>query len=251
MPKDGAGKIKIVDGRKVSYSTGQPLNVPKTGEYDAEVIRQITTAAQRLGVDPYTALAVGMQESNLGQYETENAKENWGQVNLKKWGGNPELLAELVKHKDLNPHAVALNYILKKSMDENEGSEDVKIQGYNGYLLKPNNDIGATQMYGIDLTKHLGGYDMRKDPRYGRSVIDLRDNVLRKNPSVVNYVNSLMPPKKEFAGITVSATKGDKGKMALAFTRDNKIIKTAQVDELAYSDKTKRAQLLRTALEEK
>lgn len=31
MPKEGTGKIKIVDGRKVSYSTGQPLKVPKTG----------------------------------------------------------------------------------------------------------------------------------------------------------------------------------------------------------------------------
>lgn len=192
-----------------------------------------------------------MQESGLGSYKTENAQSNWGQVNLNKWGNNPELLAELEKHKDLNPHAVAMNFILKKALAENEGNEDVKIQGYNGYLLKASNDIHSPVMYGIDLKKFPNGYNMKADPRYGRSVIDLRDNVLRKNQSVVDYVNSLLPPKNEFAGITVTATKGEKGKTALTFVKDNKPFKIAQVDETAYSDPIKRVSVLRTALEEK
>jgi hypothetical protein len=44
-------------------------------------------------------------------------------------------------------------------------------------------------IYGVPLPKE--GIDMRKNPLYGKRVLDLRDNVLRKDEQLANYIKNI------------------------------------------------------------
>jgi hypothetical protein len=77
------------------------------------------------------------------------------------------------------------------------------IQAYNGLgKITPQTEKGyhgfeMAKIYGVPLPK--AGIDMRKNPLYGKRVIDLRDNVIKKNPELVRYVESL-PKYNPFSG---------------------------------------------------
>lgn len=66
MPND---KVKIEDKRKIDAITGEPVRDDRrfTGEYDSELIKKVIGISMHLGFDPYTGLAMLMQESNFGQ----------------------------------------------------------------------------------------------------------------------------------------------------------------------------------------
>lgn len=197
-------KIKITDPRKVN-SWGEPIKKGRGGEYDEDVIKQISLGAIKNGVDPLTAVSLGMWESGLGTYgndnkDPNNALSNWGQVRLDKWGGDktpPELMQLINENPDINPHALAMSFVLKKKMGEvKDGDEAKKIQAYNGFRLMPKNDIGGTNMYGIDLSKYPKGYDLGKDPKYGNAIIDVRENIIKQNPELVEYIKKLSPTQQ-------------------------------------------------------
>lgn len=251
MAEGDKPRLKIIDGRKVSAATGEPLKLNRGGDYDPEVIKQITLAALAQGNDPYTALAIGMQESGLGTNKNFNGQENYGQVDKNKWRGNPELMQMIKSNPQLNANAVAMNYVLRKKLEENKDADEaVKIQGYNGYRLHANNDIGAKTMYGIDLTKYPQGYDLRADPRYGKSVLDLRENVLKKNKTITDFVESLKP-NNQFSGIRVRVENNPNGTKKLSYMKGDALVRQVDVAAADYDNPLTRPLLLRTALEQK
>jgi predicted methyltransferase len=70
--------------------------------------------------------------------------------------------------------------------------EDI-IQSWNGYgKLKAGTEDIKNTAYGIDISKEP--LDMNKNPVYGKRVKDIRDNILKKNPEVVEIINSFLSP---------------------------------------------------------
>jgi ribosomal protein S27E len=63
---------------------------------------------------------------------------------------------------------------------------------YHGFKMK--------KIYGVEVPR--GGIDLRKNPLYGKQVMDIRDNVLKRNPEFMRYMDSTYRapmPEEEFA----------------------------------------------------
>lgn len=165
--RDGASSIPITDKNR------------KDAVINPVLARRIVREAKFQGVDPYTALAVAYQESDLGAIETFD---------------NPFQLLEITSEdKDLVKKGVSflkekINYGKKLG----KKTEEEILQAYNGYgKIKPyrrtiNGPLLGRKMYGIDITN---GLDMSKNPVYGKRIIDLRDNVLKTQPEIVKLVD--------------------------------------------------------------
>ena len=68
---------------------------------------------------------------------------------------------------------------------KNKVTEAEQIQGWNGYgtITSDNNEYPSGKLYGVDLP-----IDFDKDPVYGKTIINLRDSVIKQNPEVVRIV---------------------------------------------------------------
>lgn len=73
----------------------------------------------------------------------------------------------------------------KKERPKNKVTEAEQIQGWNGYgtITPDNNEYPSGKLYGVDLP-----IDFDKDPVYGKTIINLRDSVIKQNPEVVRIV---------------------------------------------------------------
>jgi hypothetical protein len=69
-------------------------------------------------------------------------------------------------------------------------------QKYHGFKMK--------KIYGVPVPQ--GGLSLRDNPLYGKQVVDIRENVLKKNPEVVQYVESLY---KKDGGVLPKAQVGE------------------------------------------
>lgn len=187
------GKFLIKDTRKISATTGRPINPNSdivTGEYDKRVIRNLALAASKHYADPYTSVAVGLQESKLGTTD-DNIGHITGKHDTKFTGSEEEDLVSILQDK--------LGYAKKLGIKD----EATMIQAYNGLgKIFPQTEKGyhgfeMKKIYGVPVPK--SGIDMKKTPLYGKRVIDLRDNVIKKNPEVVRYIENL-PKYNHFSG---------------------------------------------------
>ena len=179
-----ANTFKLEDPRVIRATTGDTIN-PNVdlmgGNYNSEVVQDIIQKANQIGVDPWTALAVGLQETllgkndiNLGHVEAPTAADS----GLEKF--DPYGYINVLKDK--------LAWANKDSVD----NEALALQYYNGTgSLFPNTeeDYHGFQMqkaYGVPIPKE--GLDMQKNPLYGKQIIDLRENVLKQN----EYIRQLI-----------------------------------------------------------
>ena len=182
------GYMQIKDDRKTQATTNKPVRPTvdlKGGYYRTEIINGIINRAMELGVDPHTALAVGLQESALGE-----THENIGQV----LNGNPDWT-----DYDIDPYFFV--NVLKEKMDlgkKHEKDELRQIQYYNGadhiYPYTENelrNGKDTKMWYGVPVPPE--GIDMMENPLYGTQIVDLRDNILKKNEVINNYIKSWTP----------------------------------------------------------
>lgn len=230
-------KIKIVDGRKVDYVSGKPVGEKNnlTSEYDADIITNIVTSAKKHGIDPYTALAIGLQETQLGRKRPEI------------WGKNPLHLNTVDgEGEDIDSSMKFLVEKIKYAQKLGKKNEDEVLQAWNGYGKAPlyydeaklekyidDNNIEIadlsdkeidrltykfstpTTMYGKTYTKE-NPLDMNKEPVYGRKVIDLRDNVIKVNPEITTLVESIYGGKP----VSVNKTHFDEAKNKVGFADD-------------------------------
>ena len=189
-------KIEIVDNRKVNATTGKPINPNvdlTSGKYNQDTIKKIVVAANKIGIDPYTALSVGLQETKLGTTDG-NIGHTIGKqdVNTKDIKSSEEYFVNVLKSK--------MDYANKLGIKD----EDTILQTYNGlgkvYPETEQNYHGfkMKKVYGVDVPKE--GIDMRKNPLYGKRIVDLRDNVLKQNPDLVKYVDSIVGEINPFTG---------------------------------------------------
>lgn len=143
-----------------------------SGSADPAFLRQIIQEAKRQKIDPYTALAMAHQESGYSE-------ENPFHLLPQSWG------------KEDDPVKAGISF-LKDKLDYarrlGKTDEASQIQAFNGYGKVGSHTEGKQKMmYGVDVSKNP--IDMNKTPLYGRRVLDIRENILKKNPEIVKLVS--------------------------------------------------------------
>ena len=176
--------LKIEDKRIKSLASGKNIrpNVDlKSGEYNKGIIENIIDASLKHDVDPYYALATGLQESGFASSDS-----NTGHV-IGDWGSKIP--------SDVNQEeAMVIALKIKKDEAVKQGlqkEEDI-IQHYNGRSIKglhKNTESGYyarpnKMFYGVPLP-----INTKTNPVYGRQIIDLRDNVIKQNPEIQSMIN--------------------------------------------------------------
>ena len=171
QPSSNPVMLSIPDTRKVDSITGKPVgdSGSLTRTADPALLKQIVQEAKRQKVDPYTALAMAHQESGFSE-------------------DNPFHLLGGGKTDDPVKEGISF---LKDKLDYarrlGKTDEASQIQAFNGYGKVGSHTEGTQKkLYGIDVSKTP--IDMNKTPLYGRRVLDIRDNILKKNPEIAKLV---------------------------------------------------------------
>ncbi len=192
-------RVRLVDRRKKLAATGAAIRPDKDlkgGEYDPEIIERVAKMAAKHGVDPYKAVSIALQESNLGK--TGESLGHTGEV-LKgqEKEGTPEWYAEqLVLH--MKRSEATADRVGRKTFAE-------RAQVYNGLGTITANYAGRngrgqgmgtkiTSLYGMQL-KDGQKVDLGKTNLYGKTVEDLMENVVKKSPEVTAIIDKYMPKK--------------------------------------------------------
>ena len=172
QPSSNPPMMAIPDTRKVDSITGRPIGDTNslTRTADPALLKQIIQEAKRQKVDPYTALAMAHQESGFDE-------------------DNPFHILGGGKTDDPVKEGIAF---LKNKLDYarrlGKTDEASQIQAYNGYgKVGSHTEGNQKMMYGVDVSKTP--IDMNKTPLYGRRIIDIRENILKKNPQIAKLVS--------------------------------------------------------------
>ena len=197
-PASAPKRLSIRDPRKIMMTTGKPLRPNSdlvTGEYDSEHLGNLLTEAKRRKMsynDMMNLAAMGFQETKWGKTDP-----NIGHT-MDIFGDDP------------NPDAYSnfINAYDAKMKDADRlkiKDEATRLQAYNGLgKVFPSTEADyhgfkMKKIYGVEVPK--GGIDLRKNPLYGKQVMDIRDNVLKRNPEFMRYMDSTyrapMPKEEE------------------------------------------------------
>jgi len=185
-PKPVTPTISIRDSRILDAATGQKLteNNRMSAKVNSDYIKHLVNTARKYGADPYTTLAIGLNETGLSLGEKN--KYNIDPIR----SANPFMvgiqddLPKTIKDDD-----TLTDYFFKIFKDKQDlakrigkKSEEDVIQAYNGYgTIK-----GRGKLYGIDTDKTP--IDFNKNPIYGKRVIDIRENIIKKHPELVKLI---------------------------------------------------------------
>lgn len=200
-------EIDIKDLRKIRKTTNKKIDPNSdlvSGKYDTRLIGEMLEQAKEFGIskeDAWNLAAIGLQESGWGKTD-----ENLGHV-----------LGDVSQGDTEHPF---INAYLNKMRDADRlkiTNPELRLQVYNGLgVVKPETEenyhgFKMKKIYGVPVPKE--GINMKKTPLYGRQIIDIRDNVLKKNPEVVKFVDSYYPEEKQYGGSVESHMGGltDKG----------------------------------------
>jgi hypothetical protein len=163
----------------------QPPQGPTTmriGDRDVDVdtARQIIMQAKKNKVNPYEALAIAYQESGI---EGNNRAYH---LNPNEYGspfGGPELGIKSIIAQDQYARGLQKKGVVPQG-------DEYRLQGYNGYgtIKKGHADLeGAKSIYGIPIPNE--GINMKKNPLYGKRIIDIMNNTLKTNPQLKGMID--------------------------------------------------------------
>jgi len=168
-------QLPIDDTRNIDLITNKQIEKKAPILADINIMKNIVNAAKRNGIDPYTALAMAYQETGLS----------------KDWGDNP---FHMIGMQSEDPFNESMNFLKEKiayGKKLGKKNEADLIQAWNGYgKITPKSEYNTNYYYGIDVSKNP--INMNENPVYGKRVLDIRDNILKKNKDVVNIVNNTM-----------------------------------------------------------
>mgnify|MGYP006202498389 CR=1 FL=1 len=169
-------------------TTNQPLRPNSDlvgGKYSSKHLDKLIQEAKRQGLskqDMMNLSAMGFQETKWGRTDG-----NIGHVLHTM--DNPGSSDDYVDFVDAYKSKMKLADRLKIK------DPALRLQVYNGLgtiTPKTEKDYHGFEMqkiYGVPIPK--GGINMRKNPLYGKQVMDIRDNVLAKNPEYLQYMDSI------------------------------------------------------------
>lgn len=190
-----SNKIKVVDGRQVDVATGKKVSDTNKLSYEADpmLVNEIVSKSNKYGIDPYTALAMCHQETG---YALPKPNKYFPDV-IK--ASNPYIVGQndefpggqkIGEWMQANPDANNIDafmtlYKNKAERAQKMGKKDEAsvIQGWNGYGKIPAGSYGSDSEI-----------DMNSNPVYGKRIIDLRENVIKKNPEIVKMVQAYQKP---------------------------------------------------------
>lgn len=179
--------VLITDPRKTRATTGKTIDPNrdlKAGSYSPSIVKSIIAASLRHGVDPYTALAVGLAETNLGKDSGDNV------FHVLEVYENPDTFKTSPGDVDVGVSTLKAN--LERGREMFGEDEEKVLQTFNGLgkvVPSTEEDYHGFKMksiYGVPLGED--GINLSENPLYGKNVIDLRDNVLKKNPNIRKLV---------------------------------------------------------------
>lgn len=192
-PNDVVTRLKINDTRTINPATGMPFKQPggKTTEADPEKLKLIIAHAKAKGIDPYTALAIAYQEQNFGDDDydfgtvnsyspDEDVSYKYADLQERKKNENANLLAKAIKDKQ--------DYARRLGVDKK--GEAFVLQAYNGLgKLKPQKGEGTRTFYGVPASES-SPINLAENPLYGKTVMSLRDEILKKNPEIQKIIDA-------------------------------------------------------------
>lgn len=221
-------QVKVKDTRSISATTGKKIDPNKdlvTGNYNTDRISHIIESAKRYNVDPYTLLAMDLQETGLGQGkrilrdrkgipEDSNIPVDVGHLLDSGRGFSiPSKISSKFLYKDaldigyttpeinkiVSSDDFTRAYITKINNAKRQGLTDEadQIQNYNGRgKVFPSTEAGyhgfnMKNIYGVPVPQE--GINMKQNPLYGKRILDLRDNVIKGNPQIADLVNEIQP----------------------------------------------------------
>jgi hypothetical protein len=135
--------------------------------------------ASRNKVDPYNSLAIAYQESGIDSANPYHLNPNYYPSHL----GGPEAGVQSIQQQMKYANNLRNKGVIPQG-------EDYQLQGYNGYgkIWSDHADLeGAKKIYGQSIPDT--GLDLKKNPLYGKRIMAIKE-ALRKNPEIVNMVNS-------------------------------------------------------------
>jgi hypothetical protein len=196
-PASAPKRLSIRDPRKIMMTTGKPLRPNSdlvSGQYDSEQLGNLLTEAKRRNMsynDMMNLAAMGFQETKWGRSDDNigHTKGDFGDEPMQDSYSN-FINAYNAKMKDADRLKIK--------------DEATRLQVYNGLgKVFPSTEADyhgfkMKKIYGVEVPK--GGIDLRKNPLYGKQVIDIRDNVLKRNPEFMRYMDSTYRapmPKKQ------------------------------------------------------
>jgi hypothetical protein len=185
-PASAPKRLSIRDPRKIMMTTGKPLRPNSDlvgGNYDSEDLGNLINAGKRQNLsynDLMNIAAMGFQETKWNKEAENNIGHTQG-----SFGGHDQYSdlvgAYLAKMKEADRLKIK--------------DEATRLQVYNGLgkiypsTEKAYHGFKMKKIYGVPVPK--GGIDMRKNPLYGKQVMDIRDNVLRQSPDFMRYMDSV------------------------------------------------------------
>lgn len=188
VAKNNTRTLDIVDPRKKMATTNQPLRPNSDlvgGKYSSKHLDKLMQEAKRQGLskeDMMNLSAMGFQETKWGRTDG-----NIGHV--QRSFDDPGSFDDYTDFIDAYKSKMKLADRLKIK------DPALRLQVYNGLgtiTPKTEKDYHGFEMqkiYGVPIPK--GGINMRKNPLYGKQVMDIRDNVLAKNPEYLQYMDSI------------------------------------------------------------
>jgi len=226
--------IYIQDNRKIRATTGKEMDPNrdyKYGTYPTATAIDIIRMSKKRGEDPWTPLAISYVESGMGKTTPENPGHIFhGQEHPDKAESSTDDMVYTIGQK--RDMAINLGY----------NDELHQIQAYNG-LGKINangSDSPQNSYYGVPIPPG-GNIDFKKTPLYGKEVIDVRDNILKKSNDIRNMVdttnlNSAPVYMNQHGTYINSQPKNDKSEgLASWFNNRNK---TKQIQKVSPLDNT-------------
>lgn len=186
--------IQLTDKRKINPATGKPYKTfgSKGIKANEEDIKAIISHAKAKGVDPRTALAIALQETNIGQLDP-NYGSAWATFEDEGLSDDrnkyANILAKAIKDKAAYARELRGKGLLPQG-------EEFDLQTYNGLgVLKPSGVIGdkpitQASYYGIPVTSQHP-LDLKRNPAYGKIVKQLRDEVIGANPRIQELINNV------------------------------------------------------------
>jgi hypothetical protein len=151
---------------------------------DIEPLKHIIKVAKENGVDPYTALALAHQETLFKPEYGDNPFNLLSGGRLKPETADSDMV-------DLSMKELGDKFAMAKRLGKK--SEAEMLQAWNGYGKIGKSSFAGqkdtNRVYGVDVSTNP--IDMNKTPLYGQRVIDIRDNILKKNPDIVKLVEEI------------------------------------------------------------
>ena len=182
---------------KIAYKDPKGL---KSGKYSKKHIEGIVKASQAIGIDPYQALALGLQESGFANKTGKKGRrggaiiEDLAQV-MDFEPSQEKEMNERAASSGIDPQYLKLAIVLRDKMKYAKqlgfSDEAAQLQAYNGYgTITKRMFGGADKAYGVPIGE---GIDMKKNPLYGKRLIELKQGFM-DNPEIQGLIKAGAPP---------------------------------------------------------